>query len=643
MSLVDGRGSMEITNLDINRISQVMNKDFSDAECTDVIQCLDSCDINACPGSGKTTTMVAKLLILSEKLTGTMTGICALSHTNAAKNEIEKSFSPNSGALMRYPHFVGTIQVFTDLFLAIPAYIEEFGKRPLAIDDDLYENVAKSYYPRIQRQIILGLERHTRNKGLELFNKVSYGFENFGLVTIDSNKESDFYCQPITPTYQEVLRWKREITALGYLTYHDAFSYANRYLHKYPELATIISNRFSFIFIDEMQDTDLYQNTLIESLFRGQSIIQKFGDPNQAIYGQRSVGGDSVWKPEGNHSLRTSKRLSASISHLSQGICSQPTEINGNTQIPDLPHTILIFDKRRKEEVIPRFGQIINDLQLRDGPFKALGAVGRPNLNPDYLSITSYWPSFQKRLEQNLSENSFWGYIRQAQSTINLTHNYSSASQLFTRAYIELLRAQNIRADNGKPYNSSQFLKMIRASSFENYNLYKKYLLTNCESLVTFGDLEPELMIIQSRIVFSFLGLVPNAITERIIRSREDNFQPDQLQMADNPNLYLHLPSIPIEINTIHAAKGQTHQATLVLETFCYQPDLLAILPYLAGKKISKPGSRILFRFLPLTYVACTRPSHLLCLAIQNDHINTNQRDQCLEFGWQIDESLELG
>lgn len=108
---------MEVTRTDIDRVAQIMDKDFSDAERTDVIQCLDCCDVKACPGSGKTTTMVAKLLILSEKIAGTMTGICALSHTNAAKNEINKSFGPHSGALMRYPHFVGTIQVFIDTFL----------------------------------------------------------------------------------------------------------------------------------------------------------------------------------------------------------------------------------------------------------------------------------------------------------------------------------------------------------------------------------------------------------------------------------------------------------------------------------------------------------------------------------------------
>ncbi|MBE3085684.1 MAG: UvrD-helicase domain-containing protein, partial [Bacteroidetes bacterium] len=425
---------MEITREDIDRVAEIMGKDFSDTERTDVIQCMDCCDVSACPGSGKTTTMVAKLLILSEKLAGTMTGICALSHTNAAKYEIEKILGPHSGALMRHPHFVGTIQVFTDMFLAIPAYIEEFGRRPVAIDDELYENVAKRYYPRIQWKIRFALDRHTRNAGQELFCNTSYGFSNFELVNFDSNRETAFYCQTTTQTYREVLRWKQELTSLGYLTYHDAFSYANRYIRKYPNFTTIISNRFSYVFIDEMQDTDTYQNELIETIFRGRSTIQKFGDPNQTIYGLRSQGGEPIWRPQGNHFIRSSRRLSPSISRLSQGICSQSHEIRGNDQIPNHSHTVILFDQRRREDVIPRFGQIIEDEQLREGPFKALGAIGRPNQNPDLLSITSYWPSFQRRLQQNRDNNPFWGLVHQAHYAINLTNKYSDAYQLLSRA-----------------------------------------------------------------------------------------------------------------------------------------------------------------------------------------------------------------
>jgi DNA helicase-2/ATP-dependent DNA helicase PcrA len=47
-------------------------------------------DVEACPGSGKTTLLVAKLAILARHWNTAERGICVLSHTNAARREIEK-------------------------------------------------------------------------------------------------------------------------------------------------------------------------------------------------------------------------------------------------------------------------------------------------------------------------------------------------------------------------------------------------------------------------------------------------------------------------------------------------------------------------------------------------------------------------
>src|SRR5580698_384343 len=54
-----------------------------------VIKSLDTLDIEACPGSGKTTLLVAKLAILARSWNERRRGICVLSHTNVARNEIE--------------------------------------------------------------------------------------------------------------------------------------------------------------------------------------------------------------------------------------------------------------------------------------------------------------------------------------------------------------------------------------------------------------------------------------------------------------------------------------------------------------------------------------------------------------------------
>jgi superfamily I DNA/RNA helicase len=79
-------------------------------------------DVAACPGSGKTTVLIAKLAILAKKWKYRTRGLCVLSHTNAARKIIENRLGNSSEGrrLLSYPHFIGTIHSFVNEFLAIP-------------------------------------------------------------------------------------------------------------------------------------------------------------------------------------------------------------------------------------------------------------------------------------------------------------------------------------------------------------------------------------------------------------------------------------------------------------------------------------------------------------------------------------------
>ncbi len=103
------------------------------------IKCMDSRDVVACPGSGKTTALLAKLLILARKMPfADGRGICVLTHTNVAIDEIKKRAGIASALLFRYPNFFGTIHSFVGKYLANPAYIDRFGHRQIRIDDEYY-------------------------------------------------------------------------------------------------------------------------------------------------------------------------------------------------------------------------------------------------------------------------------------------------------------------------------------------------------------------------------------------------------------------------------------------------------------------------------------------------------------------------
>ncbi|MCI0431227.1 MAG: hypothetical protein L0210_11905 [Rhodospirillales bacterium] len=101
-----------------------------------------------------------------------------------------------------------------------------------------------------------------------------------------------------------------------------------------------------------------------------------------------------------------------------------------------------------------------------------------------------------------------------------------------------------------------------------------------------------------------------------------------------------------IRLGSIHSVKGQTHLATIVLNTYWHAHSSLRTLPWLLGSKVNESGAGVQDRKRLLqTYVAMTRPSHLICLAIPRVAFGDDQAcaagSQTLkERGWHV---VEVG
>ena len=89
-------------------------------DARNVIRCWHSTDVAACPGSGKTTVLLAKLKLLADRMPlENGAGVCVLSHTNVAVDEIRNRLSEYADKLLGYPNYIGTIQSFVDKFVTI--------------------------------------------------------------------------------------------------------------------------------------------------------------------------------------------------------------------------------------------------------------------------------------------------------------------------------------------------------------------------------------------------------------------------------------------------------------------------------------------------------------------------------------------
>lgn len=109
---------MEINELYFKEIeSELLPKEamFSEQQKNAILR-NDTLNIIAGPGSGKTTVLTAKCAVLLNENKNKAKGICLITHTNVAVDEIKMSLSKVGLKDIEYPNFIGTIQEFFNTF-----------------------------------------------------------------------------------------------------------------------------------------------------------------------------------------------------------------------------------------------------------------------------------------------------------------------------------------------------------------------------------------------------------------------------------------------------------------------------------------------------------------------------------------------
>jgi DNA helicase-2/ATP-dependent DNA helicase PcrA len=293
-----------------------------DRERVTFIKDLTTLDLHAVPGSGKTTALLAKLIALEQHLPfSDRSGILVISHTNAAVDEIKNKIGHICPRLFGYPNFIGTIQGFTDAFLTIPYYKTLYRRRPVRIDDEIYN---ENHFPDWNFKAWLD-RRSDKEKLL-----YKYRLRDGDNLTLEL-ESTPFIFGKHTSTYKKLLAIKKEVREKGYLCFDDAYILAQEYLAKYPGIIDILKKRFQFVFVDEMQDMDKHQYELLETLFGDATgiVYQRIGDKNQAIFHDESEMAD-IWNERNVKKLIGSHRLHPETACIVQNLGLSPIEIIGN-------------------------------------------------------------------------------------------------------------------------------------------------------------------------------------------------------------------------------------------------------------------------------------------------------------------------
>ena len=645
----------KITDSDIEWVCDVLGLPltaFSGIDGTDprlkIIRSMDTLDIEACPGSGKTTLLVAKLAILARKWTQSKRGICVLSHTNVARQEIETHLGNTAAGqcLLSYPHFIGTIHSFVNEFLALP-WLRSSGYSIEMIDDEI---CLRRRWRMLSDVVKYGLEknRHTEQK-------LRIKDSNFGLGTISWGKGSLGQC---TPTYREMSNVCKTSVNEGYFCHDEMFVWAIDLLDKIPNVSEYLRMRFPFLFIDEVQDNSELQTRLLYRVFvqGNQPVIrQRLGDSNQAIYQHDSAmintELDAFPIAEIRQDMPNSFRFDQSIADLTDSLAVTPQGLQGlRKENMYGKHTIFLFDDETIEHVLEYYAKYLIKVfaksQLETGLFTAIGAVHRPG-NSDRVprSVPHYWAAYDYELASTKPQpRTFVQFISAGKRLVQQSGEAHAQLELFAEGLLRLIKISNSNLRFSRKKKHHRYVLELLEGHLEAREKYLYLVRMLCIDQVplTRPAWENVWKEVIAQIAADIAGEeLDDSVVEDFLAWGNTvdlvNYGHGQVR-SDNIFRYIQdNTTVEIRVGSIHAAKGQTHMATLVLDTFYYTHHLKSLKAWLSNKKsggINESDSTQ--SRLRLHYVGMTRPSHLLCLAIREDAMTKADLEKLIGHGWRV-------
>lgn len=641
---------LNITDSDINWVESILDSVKFDDSRRAIIKNLDSVDIQAFPGSGKTTTLVAKLAILAKKWPFSHFGICVLSHTNAAREEIQDRLGNTDigKKLLSYPHFIGTLQSFFDTYIGMP-WIRSKGIKLNLIDSEI---VMKKRWDKIPARFRIMLEKQ-RIDCFKCEYKDIYGKINLGKISEG------------TDTYKKIL----EIISLsqkdGNFTFHEMLLIADKALSENNMLSSIIQNRFPLLFIDEAQDTNTFQWNLIKRAFSNNgtiSIRQGFGDSNQAIYNYVEENVETEEFPRLNPLLLSeSKRFDSRIANLVNAVSVSDNKMQGsNNEFSerDIKHTIYLFKKEKASDVINEFGKLVietfSDYEIERYQEKGCHVIGAVHIkksdtpeNQFPKGIYDYWSCYDsQKTNKNIIPNLFVEYLRKAFSEFKKTNEKNIQIEWIAKGIRCLLN--ETRKTNFIPLTSNLFLSLIKLLD-ESSGLQFRKIIKEISEVEKITEQNWPIVELKVKKILGLFKMSCNEKTKEFMVWSEDKewekiFTEDQEERTFQDNIFTYVDeasnrSVKLEFGSIHSVKGGTHLATLVLETFNRTHNIKAILKYLCGNQPKKKNDSDKKR-LRCQYVAMSRARGLICLAIPLDFVDDAEKTKLLEMGWNIKEVI---
>lgn len=362
--------------------------------------------LTACPGSGKTTSIVKKLRAVSQYCAeryGKHTGFASLSFTNKACAELKQKYREMHDERLTFPNEVLTIDSFIMQYVVLPFWYlcDACKKKPIVVNEEeilnpiyfnnVFRNGKWNSYP-IQPLSKFGKKQYDKvlyKKSPALVSREKNGYR-WNHNTINKAKEVE-YCETVF-TYR---------LSKGFITSGDALWMACNILKNHQEIARALVARFPYIIVDEAQDNSELHFDFFKLLKRsGLQNLEFVGDICQSIYGFNNA------KPELLQSMmeekdwnvlplsecrRSNQRIIDLYSKLKSNNVSAIT--SHGVEDKGIPIVVYKYDDGNVKDIIRAFYQVCEDNNLLSRIILARGVDKCKKLSGVKDVNFKYWKS----------------------------------------------------------------------------------------------------------------------------------------------------------------------------------------------------------------------------------------------------------
>lgn len=311
------------------------------------VECGSNVVITACPGSGKTRVLTARVIRGLSELNSGRERVVALTFTNRAADEIQVRLDQENIAADRL--WAGTIHAFALEWVLRPyAPYSEITRFGFTVADEFYTE-------RL-------LDELKREVGLHGYTEISTA-----LTRTAAGLNADHKCRAIFERYKAKLR------DMKLIDYDDVLYLAYNILEKNPEIAATLASIIRLVCVDEVQDIQDLQFGILSAIFKAAASPPSLffvGDADQSIYESLGAltktpeeiaaefGLDSIDHLELNGNYRSTQRIIDFYRRLRPGVPA----IESRTDYAECAGLITFQDQTVPKEDLPaRIAALILD------------------------------------------------------------------------------------------------------------------------------------------------------------------------------------------------------------------------------------------------------------------------------------------